>query len=234
LAPESPRWLLASGRAEEAKRILARYHAKGKEDDELVAVEYSEISDMIEREKRLEKISWISLLSTPGNRKRVSLILIVSIFSTWAESVIITYYFALILLEIGVKSPIKQSGINGGLKIFKWLVARLGSNLADRHGRRKLWLLSGWAMLFALVMITITSSEFAQYGRVAAGYSFIVFLFILNFCYGIAYPALGAMDIAETCPYSLRAKGMSLLFAISYTAGFCNQYVNLIALQKIG
>jgi MFS family permease len=158
----------------------------------------------------------------------------VSIFSTWTGSAIITSYFAPILLEIGVKSPINQTGINGGLQIFNWFVAIPGSNLVDRVGRRKLWPLSGWTMLFALVMITIISSEFAQYERAAAGYSFIVFLFIFNFGYGIAYPALGAMYIAETCPYSLRAKGMSFFFVISYTAEFFNQYVNPIALQKIG
>ncbi|MEF3088175.1 MFS transporter, partial [Bacillus altitudinis] len=49
--PESPRWLVDRDRPEEALRILAREHAHGHEDDELVRYEYDEICRALRMEK---------------------------------------------------------------------------------------------------------------------------------------------------------------------------------------
>jgi hypothetical protein len=49
--PESPRWLIANDRGEEALEALKRYHGDG-EETELVKLEYGEIRAAIEYEKR--------------------------------------------------------------------------------------------------------------------------------------------------------------------------------------
>lgn len=45
LMPESPRWLVNNGREEQAMRSLAKMHANGDENDELVMNEVAQIKD---------------------------------------------------------------------------------------------------------------------------------------------------------------------------------------------
>lgn len=67
--PESPRWLVANDRQEEALRVLAKLHAGGNTDDLYVQAEYTEIMAKITYEKQTESPSYISLLFGENARR---------------------------------------------------------------------------------------------------------------------------------------------------------------------
>lgn len=83
--PESPRFLVAKGYEGKASKILAKYHANaGDEHDPLVVFELAQIRHAIRMEEEATRItSWLTLFSTPGNRKRMRLIVAIAIFSQW-------------------------------------------------------------------------------------------------------------------------------------------------------
>lgn len=82
---ESPRWLISKGKEEKALQVLAKYHANGDEQDELVQFEFEEIRDAIAKERSaVDGVSLKSFVKTKGNRHRL-LILIVSPLVTLAD-----------------------------------------------------------------------------------------------------------------------------------------------------
>lgn len=83
-APESPRWLVAKGREQEALQTLAYYHASGNELDPLVQFEYDEIRNAIETEKLQKQTGWLQLVATPGNRRRMRVCIAIAFFSQWS------------------------------------------------------------------------------------------------------------------------------------------------------
>jgi hypothetical protein len=66
--------------------ILAYYHARGDRGDPLVRFEYEEICTAIQNEKLQDKRSWLDLIRTPGNRRRMRIAIAIAIFSQWSGS----------------------------------------------------------------------------------------------------------------------------------------------------
>ena len=74
IIPESPRWLVHHGKNEKAINILAKYHANGDVEDELVKYEYAEICHVIQLEQESKRMRYVDFLKTPGNRRRLLVI----------------------------------------------------------------------------------------------------------------------------------------------------------------
>jgi MFS family permease len=74
---ESPRWLISKGREEKALQVLAKFHANGDVNDELVQFEYQEIREAIALEKSIKGSSNLSMfVKTKGNRHRLLIIIV--------------------------------------------------------------------------------------------------------------------------------------------------------------
>jgi MFS family permease len=89
--PESPRWLVSKNRHHEALQILAKYHANGDADDQLVQFEYQEICQALELEKEAARSTgWSTFFATKGNRHRLLICVLVGFMIQWAGNGIVS------------------------------------------------------------------------------------------------------------------------------------------------
>jgi MFS family permease len=237
--PESPRWLVSKNRHHEALQILAKYHANGETNDQLVQFEYLEICHALELEKEAARSTgWSTFFATKGNRHRLLICVLVgfmiqwagtklrrkppfavSILTSFAGNGIVSYYLAPILKSVGITSSVTQAVINLALQVWNAFFAFGGALSAERFGRRPLWLISACGMLASFIVVTALSATFAEHAIKAAGSATVAFLFIFFAFYDIAFTPLSIAYPVEILPFSLRAKGLAVNLTTVFAAG---------------
>jgi len=150
----------------------------GDSEDELVQYEYKEIQAAIEIEEMTKRVSYLDFLRSSPNRRRLAVLIAISLGQNWIGNGIISYYLSPILHTVGITNPAQIVGINGGLQIFNLFMALGGSMCVERVGRRPLWFISTTGMLFCNACIMGLSARFAKTKHQAIGTAVIPFLYI--------------------------------------------------------
>jgi MFS family permease len=179
--PQSPRWLIAQGRIDEARQIFATLHANGKMDDPLVEMEMTEVQNAIEYERE-HSVRWRDLISTKANRRRVFIVIHAGAGAQLNGIGIIAYYLVTMLKLIGVTDSRKQSQLIIGMGVMNLCINTIMSCVVDRLGRRPMWISSTLVMLISISSIMGLSATFEhnKSNAIANATIFFIFLFYVG------------------------------------------------------
>lgn len=238
MLPESPRWLITKGRAEEARNILVTYHAEGDEDSAFVKAEMAQIESTIELELETSRKSWMSLFATAGMRRRTFLSAMLGLFTQWSGNTLISYYLGDLLQMIGQTESIFKQKINVAIACWSLVCGVTVSLLVNRIKRRTMYLTCTISLLVVYICWTVTMQQTivamdAGGANKAAGAATIFFIFAYSPCYNIGYNALTYTYLVELWPYAERSRGISLFQLFGRLASFFTTFVNPIGLQNI-
>lgn len=225
--PESPRYLIAKDKHDEALAILAKYHANGNAQDPTVQFEYAEIKETIRLEMEHKATSsYADFFRTKGNRYRLAILLSLGVFSQWSGNAIISNYSSKLYDSAGVTDSNAKLGLAGGQTIMSLIVSLTMAMLVDKIGRRPMFLAATGSMFGTFVFWTLTSGLYDEHGSAGAQYAMIFFIWLFSLCYSLAWSGLLVGYAIEVLPYKLRAKGLMIMNISVQAALTLNIYAN--------
>ncbi|KAH6661705.1 general substrate transporter [Halenospora varia] len=232
--PESPRYLYATGKYDQARKVIARYHTTSEDiHDPVVIAEIEQIRESMERHDA-KPWDFSLLYKTVNSRRRLWIIFLYSFFQQCNGSGMLWYYLPGVLKLVGVTNTQQVLGINLGLTVVGYLSTIGGSFIVDKVRRRTL-LFTGWSVyIFFLALMSLCGGLYASnIGKKPTGYIVTIALFMFNICTGLFVNALHNMYPNEVLHYSQRAKGMGMYSFFQNCFGFAMSYGFSIVLADL-
>ncbi|KAF7197786.1 Sugar transporter STL1 [Pseudocercospora fuligena] len=205
LYPESPRWLIKSGHADEAREIMAVLENKTPEDPTLIAD--------IEEMQRVNAITQSTKLTTKEllsngkemNLWRLSVACLSQAFQQLGGLNLVTYYATTVFESSLGFGPELSRLMTGCLGTEFFLAALVALVVVDRLGRRRLMLWGAVGMGTSLLIIGACLSKATDTYK-APAYAATVFIFVYNTCFAIGWLGVTWLYPAEVTPIRIRAE----------------------------
>ncbi|KAK7730374.1 hypothetical protein SLS53_009074 [Cytospora paraplurivora] len=240
--PESPRFMMANGREEEAIEFLVKYHGNGDPSSRLVMLEIEEMREGIQNDG-LDKVWWDyrPFLLEHNGRWRFLQVLMMSVFGQFSGNGL-GYFNATIFDGIGIKTTAQQLGFNVLNSCLSAIGAGLGVSYSDRMPRRTVLVYGTFVCAAMLAINGGTSAGVAQHSDSEGnldpdyksyGQAALAFYFLFNTIYSFTYTPLQGIIPAEALDTNRRAKGLATSGVIVGLFGFINQFAGPIALGNI-
>lgn len=182
----------------------------------------------------MAKQSWLTLLKTPGNRKRAAIAAFLGLATQWSGNGLISYYLSPILTNVGITDALTKQAINLGITLWGATTAFTIAFFSTKFPRRKVYLLCTSLILTVFVLWTAFSAQFANSGEQVWSGLVVTLVFLYQPCYNLAFNALSYAYLPELFPYRIRTRGASVFQWFSRAALFLNTFVNPIGMQKAG
>ena len=232
--PETPRWLIAHDRREEAMAIFAKYHTTtGDLNDPIVQLQYHEVIEQMQA-YRNENPWWDfrEFVNTKGARYRISMVICMAFFGQWSGNNVVSYFMPQMMKQAGITDPNKQLLITAINPIFSMMGAIYGASLLDKLGRRKMLMGGLVGGLFSYILLTAFTAESLKKPDLSYGVIVSVYLFGIIFAWG--WTPLQTLYAVECLENRTRAKGSGLNYLFLNIAMVVNTYGISVGMEKIG
>ncbi|MDE3206880.1 MAG: sugar porter family MFS transporter [Acidobacteriota bacterium] len=220
--PESPHWLIATGREDEGRTVLQRFRS-----DEEIDAEVADVHRISRDERRAP------LLGDPTLRAVLVLGVTLAVLQQVTGINTVIYYAPTLLHGAGLGSgaSLLANVVNGGVNVGMTIVAIW---LLDRAGRRPLLLTGTAGMVVGMLVVALSFTTGGSNLHGAYALMAVAGLLIYTGSFAIGLGPVFWLLIAEIYPQQVRGPAMSIATLANWAANFVVTISFLTLLDAIG